>query len=88
MGELFEGYVRTGSLHKPWGAVDLDGDAIPTVFDVRIFVCMYVCMSPVNLHSHACMCVCVYVCVLLIFIPTVCDDSTQRVERIIFTTHC
>jgi hypothetical protein len=44
VGELFEGYVRTGALHKPWGVVDLDGDAIPTVFEVRAAcVCVYVC---------------------------------------------
>jgi hypothetical protein len=52
VGELFEGYVRTGALHKPWGVVDLDGDAIPTVFDVRILLCMVVCM---------CVCVRMYV---------------------------
>lgn len=52
--ELFEDYLRTGSLHRPWGAVDLDGDALSTVFEV----CLRVCKCMWSVHT-----VTVYMCV-------------------------
>lgn len=50
--ELFEDYLRTGSLHRPWGAVDLDGDALSTVFEVclRVGECVW-CVHAVTVDS-------------------------------------
>eukprot|EP00286_Rhodomonas_abbreviata_P008274 CAMPEP_0181319016 /NCGR_PEP_ID=MMETSP1101-20121128/17330_1 /TAXON_ID=46948 /ORGANISM="Rhodomonas abbreviata, Strain Caron Lab Isolate" /LENGTH=527 /DNA_ID=CAMNT_0023426555 /DNA_START=57 /DNA_END=1641 /DNA_ORIENTATION=- len=34
VSELFQDYLRTGALQKPWGLVDLDGDALPSVLEI------------------------------------------------------
>jgi hypothetical protein len=52
VGELFETFIHTGKLHRPWAAVDLDGDAIPTVFEVATVESTPVSIAPGQSTLH------------------------------------